>query len=178
MKPTSSEDITRKIGILIRRYARLRALHTKELAKNYDLSVSQLLCLQCLYGNGKMSMTDIADNIMVNVSTVTGIVDRLERKGFIERLRQAGDRRIITIALTEKGRSLAANSPPAVHHKIVQAVKMLTEAEREEIFQALDCVSRLIDFGNVDQRSSMSPPRARKILNNADGADLQKYPGN
>lgn len=148
MKPTSSEVITGKIGALIRSYARLRALHTKELTKNYDLSVSQLLCLQCLYQNGKMSMSDIADNIMVNLSTVTGIVDRLEKKGFIERLRESADRRIITIALTKKGRSLAANSPPSVHHKIVQAVKMLSEAEREEIFQALDCMCRLIDVGD------------------------------
>jgi len=155
MKSTRSEDITEKIVALIRRYVRLRAQHTKELAKNYGVSVPQLLCLQCLYENGKMSMSDIAENIMVNVSTVTGIVDRLEQKGFLERRRVSPDRRVITIALTEKGRSLAKDSPPAVHHRIVHAVKMLSEAEREEIFQALERLSRLIDSGDGDKEPAL-----------------------
>jgi DNA-binding MarR family transcriptional regulator len=157
MKPTTSEDITKKMVTLIRKYVRLRALHTKELAKSYDLSVPQLLCLQCLYENGKMSMSEIAENILVNVSTVTGIVDRLEQKAFLERRRVSPDRRVITIALTEKGRSLAENSPPAVHYKIVQAVKMLSQPEREEIFEALDSLSRLIDVGDADQDSALPP---------------------
>jgi DNA-binding MarR family transcriptional regulator len=93
---------------------------------------------------------------MVNVSTVTGIVDHLERKGLIERRREAADRRVITIALTEKGTSLAENSPPAVHHKIVHAVQMLSEAEREELFDALDSVSRLIHAEDPDHGPMLS----------------------
>lgn len=151
MEPNSSNDITQKIVTLIRRYVRLRALHTKELAREYQVSVPQLLCLQCLNENGKMSMSDIAENIMVNVSTVTGIVDRLEKKGFLERRRVSPDRRVITIALTRKGRYLVENSPPAVHPKIVHAVGMLSEAEREEIFRALDTLSRLLDDSDEPQ---------------------------
>jgi DNA-binding MarR family transcriptional regulator len=175
MKPASSEDITKKIVTLIRKYVRLRALHTKELAKNYDLSVPQLLCLQCLYENGKMSMSEIAENILVNVSTVTGIVDRLEQKDFLVRRRVSPDRRVITIALTEKGRSLAENSPPAVHHKIVQAVKMLSQHEREEIFQAVDSLSRLVDAGEADQDPAL-PPAIQQAKNAVD--HLREHPRN
>lgn len=157
MTATTTEDIIRKIVTLIRKNVRLCALHTRELSKNYDLSVSQLLCLKALHNNGKMSMSDIAESIMVNVSTVTSIVDRLECKGLIGRHRQAADRRVITIALTEKGRSLAENSPPAVHHKIVHAVQMLSEAEREEAFDALDRVSRLIHEEGPDHGPALSP---------------------
>jgi DNA-binding MarR family transcriptional regulator len=154
MESITSEDITQKIVTLIRKYVRLRALHTKELAKNYDLSVPQLLCLQCLAENGTLSMSDIAQNIMVNVSTVTGIVDRLEQKGFLERKRVSADRRVITIALTEKGRTLAQNSPPAVHEKIIHAVKLLSEPEREEIVLALDSLSRLVEDISVLERKN------------------------
>lgn len=156
MKTTTSDEITQKIVALIRRYVRLRALHTKELAKNYDVSVPQLLCLQSLYENGKMSMSEIAEHIMANVSTVTGIVDRLEQKGFVERSRASTDRRIITISLTDKGWSLAQKSPPAVHHTIVHAVEMLSELEREEIFHALESLSRLIEFDESDQGPALS----------------------
>ncbi len=165
MKPATSEDITKKIVTLIRRYVQLRAVHTRELAKNYGLSVSQLLCLQCLSENGKMSMSDIAQNIMVNVSTVTGIVDRLESKRLIERRRDAADRRVISIALTQEGWALARNSPPAVHHKIVRAVQTLSESERDEIFRALDSMSRLIEANDRDHDNpSLERPHGRESV--------------
>jgi DNA-binding MarR family transcriptional regulator len=173
MTSATSEDITRKIVTLIRQNVRLWALHTRELSRNYDLSVSQLLCLQTLHENGRMSMSDIAESIMVNVSTVTGIVDRLERKGLIERQRETTDRRVITIALTEKGTSLAENSPPAVHHKIVRTVQMLSEAEREEVFDALDSVSRLIHKGGPDHDPAL-PSEIDEPLNSL--APLQRSP--
>jgi DNA-binding MarR family transcriptional regulator len=157
MKSTKDEDISRQIANLIHKYIRLRALYTKELAKNYDLSVMQLLCLECLYESDRLSMSDIAENIMVNVSTVTGIVDRLEKKGFLERCRESGDRRVITIALTEKGRNLAENSPPLVHHRIVDAVKRLSETERAEISKALNTLSRLIETGEEDRDHRLKP---------------------
>jgi len=159
-----SEDITKKIILLIGKYIQLRALHTKKLAKNYNLSVPQLLCLESLYENGGMSMSDIAESIMVNVSTVTGIVDRLEKKGYLERSRISTDRRVITITLTDKGRSLAENSPPAVHQKIVRAVKMLSETERKEIDRALDTLSRLIDVVD-DDRARALPPSIQQAKN-------------
>jgi DNA-binding MarR family transcriptional regulator len=151
MTRPKGEDITKKIFNLFQKYVRLRAIHTKDLAKHHDISLSQLLCLQCLYENGKMSMSDIAGNTMVNVSTLTRIIDLLEKKGFLERRRRSGDRRVITIALTEKGRSVAENSPPLVHHKIVHAVNMLSESEREELFQALETLTRLVEID--DERS-------------------------
>jgi DNA-binding MarR family transcriptional regulator len=157
MKSAIYEDISRQIANLIHKYIRLRALYTKELAKNYNLSVMQLLCLECLYENDRLSMSDIAENIMVNVSTVTGIVDRLEKKGFLERCRESGDRRVITIALTEKGRNLAENSPPLVHHKIIDAVKRLSETERAEISKALNTLSRLIETDEDDSQHKLTP---------------------
>jgi len=165
MKTDKSDDITHRIVTLIRQYVRLRALHTKDLAKSYQVSVPQLLCLQSLYENGEISMSNIAENIMVNVSTVTGIVDRLEQKGFLERHRVSEDRRVITITLTDKGRSLVENSPPAVHPKIVQAVQMLSEAEREEVLGALDKLSRLMDDGDAEDDPVM--PMAIRQAKNA-----------
>ncbi len=170
MQPAVSEYLTEKIVSLIRKYVRLRALHTKELAKTYNVSVPQLLCLQCLYENGKMSMSGIAENIMANVSTVTGIVDRLEKKGFLRRRRASRDRRVVNIALTEKGRSLAQDSPPAVHHKIAHAIRMLSESERQEIYQALDRLSHLIDGGDLPQDAAL-PTAIHQAKNRVDHFD-------
>ncbi len=162
MNRTSSEDITEKIVMLIHRYVRSRALHTKALARDYALSVPQLLCLQCLQEKGRMSMSGIAEHMMVSVSTVTGIVDRLEKKGLLERRRLSGDRRIITITLTDSGRSLPKNTPPAVHHSIIHAVRMLSESERANLYQTLESLHRLIDGADGGQDAALPQTIQRK----------------
>lgn len=49
---------------------------------------------------------EIADNLRVAVSTVTGLVDKLEAKGLVSRVRSDKDRRIINIALTPRGEEI------------------------------------------------------------------------
>ncbi|MBN2420471.1 MAG: MarR family transcriptional regulator [Deltaproteobacteria bacterium] len=138
-------DITRKIIKLIHKYNRLYSIHTRDLTKNYDLNVVQLLCLRCLYEKGEMSISGIARNNMVNMSTLTRTIDMLEEKHLLERRRVLPDRRVITIALTGKGRLLAENSPPLVHPSISEAISTLSKNEHEEIKRALETLDRLID---------------------------------
>ncbi|MBW1999481.1 MAG: MarR family transcriptional regulator, partial [Deltaproteobacteria bacterium] len=78
-------------------------LYTKELNKKYQVSATQLNCLLVLYEIGPMLPSQIARHIMVKSSTVTGIIDRLEQKGFVKRIRNSPDRRVITIRIDRNG---------------------------------------------------------------------------
>ena len=76
------------------------------------------------------------------------------------------DRRVITISLTEKGRALAENSPPAVHEKIIHAVKLLSGPERQEIVLALDSLSRLVeDIGAGERKNPALTPAIQQAKN-------------
>jgi DNA-binding MarR family transcriptional regulator len=79
----------------------------KKLNKKNLLSAPQLNCILALYEYAPMPLSQIAKNLLVKSSTVTGIVDRLEQKGLAERTRVSQDRRIITIQLTQAGKQLA-----------------------------------------------------------------------
>ena len=94
----------RDIIYSIRRLMQAGEHYTKELNKIYNVSSAQLNCLLALHENGKLSPSQIAKNIMVNSSTVTGIIDRLEQKSLVKRLRISNDRRVITIELTKYGK--------------------------------------------------------------------------
>ncbi len=48
-------------------------------------------------------MGQLAEDLDVSVASVTGIVDRMERRGLVERERGTGDRRVIMVDLTEAG---------------------------------------------------------------------------
>jgi DNA-binding MarR family transcriptional regulator len=121
------------------------AYYTKELNKKYNVSAPQVACLLALLEDGPMALSQVARKIMVNSSTLTGIIDRLEQKGLVTRTRTSPDRRVITIELTEEGRKVAENAPPPVQLKIVEGLKQLNEQEREQIIQALSKLAEMID---------------------------------
>ena len=93
-------DYTQQIIYSIRRLIQASELYTKELNKKYQVSAAQLNCILTLYEHGPLPPSKIANHMMVKSSTVTGVVDRLEKKGLAERMRNSPDRRVITIQLT------------------------------------------------------------------------------
>ena len=148
--PVDHVDRTKEIIWLIRRLMQAAELYTKELDKKYQVSAPQLSCLLALLENGPLPPSQIAKHIMVNSSTVTGIIDRLEQKGFVERSRISPDRRVITVSLTEKGTVLAENAPPPLQEKIVDGLKKLPPEEVESIVQALSKLAYLLDVQDLD----------------------------
>ncbi|MBN2062206.1 MAG: MarR family transcriptional regulator [Deltaproteobacteria bacterium] len=139
----------RDIVYSIRRLMQAGEHYTKELNKVYNVSSAQLNCLLALYENGNLSPSQIASLIMVNSSTVTGIVDRLEQKNLVKRSRISNDRRVITIELTKYGRSLAENAPPPIQQKIVDGLHNLTKDEIDQIADTLKALTSMLDVQDL-----------------------------
>ena len=146
----ASQDLIREIVYQIRRLMQAGELYTKELSKTYQVSAPQLHCLVALYDYGPLPPSQIARHVMVKSSTVTGIIDRLEQKGLVTRLRNSPDRRVITIELTEAGRTLARNAPPPIQHKIVDGLKKLPEGEVEQVIKGLSKLTQMLDVQDLE----------------------------
>lgn len=71
-----------------------------------DLTMSQYRALVLLAYQGDQRVVDLADNLGVNSSTVTRLVARLVRKGFLDRVADPHDRRATLLAITSEGRSM------------------------------------------------------------------------
>ncbi|MCL6477147.1 MAG: MarR family transcriptional regulator [Peptococcaceae bacterium] len=98
-----------------------------------DLSLSKLELL-ALIQIGKfqsITMTSLAQGISVPMSTATGIVDRLVKKGLLKRGRSEKDRRVVTVSLTESGRSLVSDLKGHFHNFIERVRNTLTGEEFE-----------------------------------------------
>jgi DNA-binding MarR family transcriptional regulator len=143
-------DYTRDLIFSIRRLLQAKELYTKELNKKYQVSSSQLNCIIALYENGPLPPSQIARHIMVNSSTVTGIIDRLEQKGLVERWRISSDRRVITIQLTEEGEKLAKNAPPPIQQRVIDGLKNLPHHEIEKIVSSLQMLTNMLDVQDLD----------------------------
>lgn len=70
------------------------------------VSMAQLHILFTLERNGEMTMSRLADVLDVSLSSATGLIDRIEDRGFVERIRIPEDRRIVVIRVTPTGRQM------------------------------------------------------------------------
>ena len=151
-KPPSDLHLryTKDIIYSIRRLMQAGELYTKELNKIYNISSAQLNCLLALYENGSLSPSQISRLIMVNSSTVTGIIDRLEQKGLVKRLRISSDRRIITIELTKTGRVLAENAPPPIQIKIIDGLHKISKNDIKLVSETLAKLTSMLDVQDLE----------------------------
>ncbi len=140
---------TKAIVYSIRRLMQAGEHYTKELNKIYNVSAAQINCLLALYENGPLPPSQIAKYVMVNSSTVTGIIDRLEKKDLVKRLRISKDRRVITVELTKNGKILAENAPPPIQQKIIDGLNQLSPSEIEQISLTLKRLTDMLDVQDL-----------------------------
>jgi DNA-binding MarR family transcriptional regulator len=141
---------TKEIIFLIRKLMQGSEIYTKELNKRYNVSAAQLNCLLVLYEHGSMPLSRIAELIFVKSSTLTGVVDRLEEKGLVQRMRNAKDRRVINIELTPSGKKLAKNAPPPIQKRILDGLERLPQREIDKIIDALTKLSEMLDVKDLE----------------------------
>jgi DNA-binding MarR family transcriptional regulator len=134
----------------IRRLMQAGEMYTKELGKKYQVSAPQLYCLLTLNDHGPLPPSQIARYILVKSSTVTGIVDRLEQKGLVRRVRNSRDRRVINIELTDKGRALAGNAPPPIQRTIMDGLKRVSDGQLTEITRGLKLLTDMLDVCDLE----------------------------
>src|ERR671931_973714 len=93
------------------------------LLREYGLTPSQYNVLRILRGEGRpLPILEIASRTITVVPGITGLIDRLEQAGFVNRVRCQEDRRVIYVALADRGtKTLAALDEPLVglHRKLL-----------------------------------------------------------
>ena len=114
---------------------------TKQLAARASLTGPQLTVVKMLETMGDLSLSELSDAIRAQNSTVTGIVDRMEREEIVERVRSTEDRRVVRIHLTEKGRKLAAEIPIEPVSIFRDALASLSANEAHELLKMVNKIS-------------------------------------
>ncbi len=79
---------------------------TSERLVRQGISMSQLHVMHLLEGHGEMPMSRLAEMLDVSFSNATGLIDRVEERGLVERTRIAADRRMVMVQLTPAGRQM------------------------------------------------------------------------
>jgi DNA-binding MarR family transcriptional regulator len=108
------------------------------LLREHELTPSQYNVLRILRGEGKpLPILEIASRTITVVPGITGLIDRLEQAGFVNRVRCETDRRVFYVALSDRGRkTLADLDEPldALHQKLLGH---LLSAELKELIRLM-----------------------------------------
>jgi DNA-binding MarR family transcriptional regulator len=106
-------------------------------AHAFDLSPMQLKMIQTLEPGAELPMSALADELHCDASNVTGIVDRLEERGLIERRPDPADRRVKRLALTDAGARLRVRMLDRLHEPPAQ-LSRLSRAEQRTLRDLLE----------------------------------------
>ncbi|MFQ5798387.1 MAG: MarR family winged helix-turn-helix transcriptional regulator [Bacteroidota bacterium] len=137
----------------LRRIIHAVDLHSRKLMARYQLTAPQLLCLQAIVDHGPLTAARIADAVYLSPSTLVGILDRLERKGLIERVRDEDDRRLIKLTATQRGLELSKTAPSPLTDSLIRALRRLADQDQESISRSLQ---RLVKF--MEAEDIKAPP--------------------
>jgi DNA-binding MarR family transcriptional regulator len=105
----STED---SVSWLLNYAGRLATRRTTSKLQAHGITPPQWAVLAQLMGQDGQSLSGLGTKALFDGPTMTGIVDRLETSGLVERRRDSSDRRVINLYLTDRGRALMAELPP------------------------------------------------------------------
>ncbi|MEI9936202.1 MAG: MarR family transcriptional regulator [Pseudomonadota bacterium] len=126
------------------------------IADEHELSLVQLRLLGILRDR-EPGMQEIATFLELDKSSVTGLVDRAERRGLVRRASTPEDGRAVRVALTERGRELLQKGLKQVQRELNALLEGLTELDRKRLTTlASEIVSNANSMGNALGR--VTPP--------------------
>lgn len=142
----------------LRRITRSIALHSRQLAAYSNITAPQLVCLRAVVENGPLTATAISREIHVSPSTVVGILDRLEDKGWIKRERGREDRRIVFVTATDAGAQLVQDTPSPLQKKLADALNALPALEQATITMSLERIVHLMESTSEAEPEAPTDP--------------------
>lgn len=124
---------------------RLLLFVTKALVKNIwdspglsGLSGPQFGVLRVLDNSGPLTPSELSETMLVSAANVTGLVSRLKKLGFVERRRQASDRRSLKIVLSHAGQEALGRITPLWECEVARCFRPLNPREKRELTVLLD----------------------------------------
>lgn len=123
-----------------------------------DLTYSQFAVLEALYHLGSLTQGDISAKVLKSGSNMTTVIDNLERDGLVRRERDANDRRVIHVHLTDTGSSKVEAVLPGHVAALVDEFSVLSASEQE----TLGALCKKLGTRNLQDRSKTKLEVERK----------------
>lgn len=136
--------------IALRKVIRAIDLHSKHLSKTSGLTSPQLLILLEIDKASGVNSSQVAKSVNLSAATVTNILDRLENKNLVSRIRNTQDKRKVGLFLTEKGQALLLNAPQPLQEHFIDKFSNLAQWEQSQLLSSMERLAGMMDANELD----------------------------
>lgn len=126
--------------LLVKIFNEILQIEEKTLKSGYfsDLSVREMHTIEAIGSKSKRMMSEVAQDLGITVGTLTTSINRLIKKGYVERSRIEEDRRVVLVELTKKGK-VANRLHERFHNEMVkEMMDGLLDDEKEVLIRSLN----------------------------------------
>ena len=138
------------ILLSVRKIMRAIDMHSSYLARQYGLTSPQLICMKRLSEEKEMTPGRLAKDVHLSHATVTGIINRLEKKELVQRTRSTEDGRSFLIKLTDAGVAMIRSSPSMLQDKFMYELSKLADWEKTMILSSLQRITSILDVESIE----------------------------
>jgi len=122
-----------------------------------DITLGELRCMMSVGRLGTPSMTELSKRLQLKPSTVTAFVDRLVKQELAARTEDPQDRRMVRVALTEKGKRLRGQKRRARRRQLVKALADLDDDQLRSVLDALETVHDVAHKSTAGRHAGRRP---------------------
>lgn len=142
-----SENYQKISDVLVKIYANILRIEENELRKSQfnNLTIQEMHAITAISMYDHKTASEVAKELHLTPGTLTSTINRLTKKGYVERIRSDSDRRIVRLGLTRKGR-VEYRAHAAFHEKLVKDfLKGFNDEEVNVIHRALRNLEDFMD---------------------------------
>ncbi|GEA12057.1 MarR family transcriptional regulator [Alteromonas sp. KUL49] len=139
-----------QLFVSIRKIIRAIDIRSRKLSKEAGVTGPQLLVLQELARVKGITAKEVATEVNLSQATVTNILDRLESRGVVERVRSEKDKRRVSLFLTEEGKAILINAPQAIEDTFIQRFSALQEWEQLQLMSSVERIADMLGASHLD----------------------------
>lgn len=136
-KKQIEEDLSLKLFIVLSRTLQSIKKRVEEDIKNYRLNPTEFAVLELIYNKGEQPIQKIGEKVLIASSSITYVVDKLEKKNLLKRKSCPKDRRITYAVITTEGNQLMEEIFPKHRDAIQEIFGGLNATEKELMIQQL-----------------------------------------
>jgi MarR family 2-MHQ and catechol resistance regulon transcriptional repressor len=130
-------DLSLKLFVVLNRAMQSVKKRVEEDIRSYGLNPTEFAVLELLFHKGDHPIQKIGDKVLIASSSITYVVDKLEKKKLVKRKACPKDRRTTYAAITAEGRSLMESIFPKHKNSITKLFAGLTVEEKDEMIKQL-----------------------------------------
>ena len=137
IKTVTSENVFYEIRKQIRKVEKCAYQYSQELRKSFGITGPQMGVLRMIPADSAIPLSEIVQKLGLHITTVEGIINRMQRHKFIKKQKSIKDKRVVEVSITEKGKKVLNEAPIGSMGRFYRNLKKISDQEAQQLYQTL-----------------------------------------